>query len=140
MPSRNSAKAENELANVLWRKGYLVVRAAASGRGVRERFQPDLVAAKNGVILIIEVKSTNSETIYLRAEQVNGLRELRDRSRGHVFIAVRLRGGEWRFHSLDDLKEVSEKSYRLDNVEEGLRLRDVEELLFKRSKKIPEFF
>ncbi|MEN2999279.1 MAG: Holliday junction resolvase Hjc [Acidilobaceae archaeon] len=141
MPSRSASRAENELASKLWERGYLVVRAAASGSGLRERFQPDLVAAKDGVIVIIEVKSLNRKgALYVRTEQVKGLKDLRERSGGFAFIAVRLRGGDWRFHSVDELREVSKRSYRLDDPEKGLRLRDVDELLLKKSRRISEFF
>ncbi|MCX8195476.1 MAG: Holliday junction resolvase Hjc [Acidilobaceae archaeon] len=140
MPSKRTSKMENELANYLWKKGYMAVRAAASGAGVRERFQPDIVAAKEGVLLIIEVKEVKSSMrpIYVRAEQVEGLRELARRTGGKVIFAVKIAGGEWRFHALEELKQLR-SSYKLEKPDGGLKLRQLEEKLFKRSKKMSEF-
>jgi len=113
-PKKKGSNAENELANMLWDKGYAVVRGPASGGGVTKRFQPDLVAIKNGKIYVYEVKSRkNSGPIYIDSDQVLGLTEFAKRSKGVSIIAVRMKGGKWKFYTLDKLKPVG-SNFRLD--------------------------
>jgi len=97
-PKAKGTRAENELANILWEEGFAVVRGPSSGGGSKKRFQPDLVAVREGAVIAIEVKARSDEgPIYIEAEQVLGLAEFARRAGGKAFIAYRAKGGEWRF-------------------------------------------
>ncbi len=48
------ASSERELAKILFERGFAVIRAAGSGRGLPG---PDLLAVKNGRIFCIECKA-----------------------------------------------------------------------------------
>lgn len=130
-PKRRAARVENELANILWEDGFAVVRGPSSGGGARKRFQPDLVAIKDGKVLVFEVKLVSRDSpLYIDSEQVVGLSEFARRAGGSPYIAVRLKGGEWRFHPLSSLRPAG-SSFRLDSPSEGLRLRDLEEAVLR---------
>jgi Holliday junction resolvase len=139
-PKVKGSRAENELADTLWERGFAVVRGPSSGGGSRRRFQPDLVAIKDGRVVVIEVKSRSDEgPLYISAEQVMGLSEFAKRSGGIALLAFRLRGGEWRFHSIDELVPTG-ASFRLDDPASGMKLRDVEELLERRHRDMTSYF
>lgn len=137
---RDAVRFENELANMLWERGYLVVRGPSSGSRVQYRFQPDLVAAKNGKILIIEVKKTSrSGPVYIPEHQVRGLQELEERSGGTAVIAVRVPYHGWRFHFLRDLPETRGGRRKVADPLKGLRIYELEEIVFGLSRRIDEF-
>ncbi|MEM0366769.1 MAG: Holliday junction resolvase Hjc [Acidilobaceae archaeon] len=139
-PKAKGSRAENELAIILWNLGYAVIRGPSSGGGVRRRFQPDIVAIKNGHILIFEVKTgREGEPIYVEASQVIGIQEFARRSNGKAYIAVRLAGGEWRIHNIDMLSITKGGNYKLEAPEKGLKIRDLDETLFPKDKKITSY-
>jgi len=143
--ARTHAKAiatrlENELANLLWEMGYAVVRGPSSGSGAKKRYQPDLVAIKNGVVIVIEVKKgRRGKPLYIPARQLKGLREFAKRARALVVIAVRLPGAEWRIHKLDDLSLTPRGNAKIEAPETGIRLEIFDELLFPKHRKLVEF-
>ncbi len=138
-PKAKGARAENELANVLWEEGFAVVRGPSSGGGSKRRFQPDLVAIKDGNVVAIEVKARSDEgPIYLEADQVVGLAEFARRAGGRAFVAFRFRGGEWRFHPVESLQPTG-ASFRLESPSGGLRLRDFLELIERRHRDLRDF-
>ncbi len=139
-PKAKASRAENELATILWSLGYAAVRGPSSGGGVKRRFQPDLVALKEGKILVFEVKmGREGEPVYLESSQVLGLTEFSRRSGGLAFIAVRLRGEGWRFHSLERLETTRGGNFKLERPESGLKIRDLEEALFPKTEKLSKF-
>ena len=138
-PKAKGARAENELANILWEEGFAVIRGPSSGGGSRKRFQPDLVAIKDGNVVAIEVKARSDEgPVYLEAEQVVGLAEFARRAGGRAFIAFRARGGEWRFHPVESLQPTG-ASFKLESPSAGLRLRDFLELVERRHRDLRDF-
>ena len=138
---RVATRLENELANLLWDRGYAVVRGPSSGSGARRRFQPDLIAARDGVILIIEVKRGHpGRPIYIPPRQVEGLLELEKRSGGRAVVAVKVPWEEWRFHLLSELPRTQGGRAKIEDPLRGLRLLELEEILFSRSRKLTEYF
>ncbi len=137
---KRAAQAENELANLLWEMGYAVVRGPSSGSGARRRFQPDLVAVKDGKVLVIEVKTCNPESIvYVPRAQVEGLREFARRAGGSVFIALKIRGHGWRLHRLEDLESTRGGGVKVRDPFAGMKPRELDEILFPGSRRITEF-
>jgi Holliday junction resolvase len=137
---RKASRAENELATILWGLGYAVVRGPSSGGGVKRRFQPDLVVARSGVILVFEVKTgRGGEPVYIDSSQVLGVQDFARRAGGVAYIAVRLEGGEWRFHPLDSLEMTRKGNFKISDPQKGLRLRDLEEKHFPRTARITDY-
>ncbi len=120
---------ERELAVKLWRKGFAVIRAPASGSKTKRIVYPDIVAIKNGYVLAIEVKTTHGEKpIYIPAHQVQKLKEFIKRSGGEGFIAVKIIGsGEWRFLKIDNLVKTRRNNYKVDKelLTKSYRLSDL---------------
>ena len=134
-----ASRMENELANLLWEMGYAVVRGPSSGSGVRKRYQPDIVAVKKGVVIVIEVKkASRGKPVYIPARQVRGLREFAERSGGVAYIAVRLPGGDWRMHKLSDLPVTPSGGAKVADPESGLRVNVLDEILFPHSRRLTD--
>ncbi|GAB6147713.1 Holliday junction resolvase Hjc [Stetteria hydrogenophila] len=126
---RKGSLYENELANILWEQGFAVVRGPSSGGGVRRRFQPDLVAMRGGVILVFEVKTAGEKPLYIDGDKVRRLAEFARRAGARAFIAVRVKGGGWRFHSLESLEETVGGNFKLAKPLSGLRLEGLRALV-----------
>ncbi len=143
MPNRRKAlgsRLENTLANMLWSMGFAVVRGPSSGAGARRRFQPDIVAVREGVVLVIEVKrGREGERLYVPSRQVEGLREFARRSGGLALVIVHVPRRGWRVFELEDLPRTPAGSARIDRPESGTRLEAYMERLFPRSRRIDEF-
>ncbi len=139
---RKGFSRERELARLLWKHGFAVLRAPASGAKTRRIIYPDLVALKNGVILVFEVKTReNPSTIYIKREQMNRLKEFVYRSGGQGFIAVKIMDGRgWRFIPLDMVEETPGGNYKisLDTLEQGLKINNIISLADK-NKQITEY-
>ena len=134
---------ERELARELWSRGFACMRAPASGAKVKRRAQPDLVAMKNGVIMVFEVKTRRREGhVYIDSSQVEKLVEFARRAGGMAFIAVKILDGRgWRFVPVEKLSKTRGGSFKaeLSEVERGLRLRDLEVLASKGFRSLDEY-
>lgn len=108
-------RAERELVNKLWRLGFAVMRAPASGSKIRKAKYPDVVAIKSGKVLVFEVKSRSKiESIYINGEQVSKLRDFSERAGGQAFIVVKIPNDVWKTVPIDSLEKLPNGSYRLN--------------------------
>jgi len=107
-------RAERELVVTLWRLGFAVMRAPASGAKVRKAGYPDLVAIKDGRVAVFEVKSRRVEsTVYLDSEQVKKLRAFAERAGGISYVAVKVPRKGWRFVRAEELTITKGGRYRV---------------------------
>jgi len=106
MKYRRGANAERELAGMLERAGFAVVRSAGSHR-------VDLIAGNGKRYLCIEVKSTGGERIYVSKDDVEKLVEFSRRFGGRPVVAVKFKGRGWRFFYPEELSPKG-RSYRFD--------------------------
>ncbi len=134
---------ERELARLLWKKGFAVLRAPASGAKTRKLAYPDLIALKKGMIFVFEVKTREKPgIIYIDRKQFMKLMEFIRRSGGQGYIAVKIMDGRgWRFIPIDKVEETRGGNYRvsLENIEKGLRISDLVKIA-NRTRSITEFF
>ncbi|MCS7108124.1 MAG: Holliday junction resolvase Hjc [Sulfolobales archaeon] len=106
--------AERELVIKLWKLGFAVMRAPASGAKIKKAKYPDLIAIKSSKVLVFEVKSrSKAESIYINGEQIRKLRDFADRAGGHAFIVVKISGDKWRAISLEQLEKVNDNTYKI---------------------------
>jgi Holliday junction resolvase len=106
-------RAERELVEILWRQGFAVMRAPASGAKIKVADYPDVVAIRAGRVAVFEVKARRSKgVIYVRKEQVRKLREFARRAGGRAYIAVRVPNKGWKFVPVEDLEETS-RNYKI---------------------------
>ena len=88
-------RAELELARILWRSGFAVMRAPASGARARRIPWPDIVAVKRDGggcrALVIEVKMrARRNTIYISSARLARLHEYARRMGAEAYIAVKV--------------------------------------------------
>ncbi|MEM4659072.1 MAG: Holliday junction resolvase Hjc [Sulfolobales archaeon] len=131
MPKGNRSRgyrAERELVALLWKRGFAVMRAPASGSKVKKAMYPDVVAIRNGRVAVFEVKSrSREETIYIDKEQVMKMIEFTKRAGGSAYIAIRIPGRDWVFVPIERL-EPTGSSYRVGKevIAEGLSIEQLE--------------
>jgi Holliday junction resolvase len=89
---------ELELARKLYRLGFAVIRAPASGRKSKRVPYPDIVAIKKRNILVISVKYRSTlGTIYISEDELRKMINFADRSDGIIIVAVKVKDlGYWR--------------------------------------------
>lgn len=103
---------ERKLALRLWRLGFAVIRAPASGRA-RKLFYPDLVAMKDGKILVIEVKALKKpHEVKIDKERYTKLLLYAMRAGGKAYLVVYVKSlSKWSTIPLEDLKRTSSGDY-----------------------------
>ena len=141
---RRGFSHERDLLMKLWKKGFAVMRAPASGARARRFAVPDLVAIRNGVVLAFEVKTMREERdLYVPVHQVSKLIEFVKRSGGYAFIAVKIvgHGTGWRFIPIDKIEKTPAGNYKVSVklFSSGLSIRDLV-VLAEKHKSIDEFF
>ena len=94
------AQDERDLVNLLWKRGFAVIRAPASGASTRMP-RPDIVAgnSEREVQFAIEVKTTHSEILYITNESLSQLVVFSQRFGCQPIVAIRFkgRGRSWLF-------------------------------------------
>jgi Holliday junction resolvase len=120
---------ERELARMLYREGFAVIRAPASGSKAKRVFYPDIVAMYKKNILVFEVKARGElSDIYIDKYKVERLRDFAERSGGEAYVAVKITStGEWRVVPLRDLWTTKEGNYRVSKftLERSIRLEEL---------------
>ncbi|MBU0761684.1 MAG: hypothetical protein KKD39_01550 [Candidatus Altiarchaeota archaeon] len=97
---RRGADFERFLVTEFWGRGWAAVRAA--GSGTRAEPVPDVLAAKNGKIIIVECKTTKKDRLSL-STAIKQLAEFQKTSGGKAYIAVRFFRQRPRFYPLEEL-------------------------------------
>ena len=70
--SKKGDRVERSLVKWLYRHGWAVIRAPASG-GATQRELPDVLAGNGERVLAVEVKSSRSDAVYLSSDEVEAL-------------------------------------------------------------------
>lgn len=97
---RKGYAAELGLTHELARRGYMTIRAPRSGRiGLPS---PDIVAAKDGKLIVIECKS-RAGAFTVPAEQLNQLKEWEDKAQAQAYVAWKVPRKGWFFLTLQDV-------------------------------------
>lgn len=93
-------RAERALVHELSKMGYMVVRTPRSGRiGLPS---PDIIAAKDGRLLVIECKS-REEAFTVSADQLAELQEWQDKAGALAYIGWKISHRGWFFLKLADV-------------------------------------
>ena len=119
---RRGFNAERELLDNLKDLGFWGARIPVSGVG---QPLPDVIIFHNGVLFGFEVKSTNgNKKVFYRREFDNLLDWLsgmkRENFKVGAWLAVRFKGGKWRFY------HVNEDSEKIDcSIDQGYGIIDL---------------
>ena len=117
--------AERELVHMFWAKDWACLRIAGSGSS---RYpSPDLLVGNKLRRLAVECKVTKEKSKYFAKEGIFALRKFADVFGAEPWIAVKFKGYEWYFVSLEDLKETGNGfSLNLDNAKsKGLLFEEI---------------
>ena len=96
---------EREVKLKLEKDGWRVIRSAGSKI-------PDLIAAKDGKIIIVECKVSEHKTIYLRDSEVKEIKEIAKSFNGDAVYAIKYKG-KTIFADVSELIKKG-KMYQLD--------------------------
>jgi len=101
---------ERKLVHLLQEKGFYSVRVA--GSGCMRYPSPDILASNGFRLIAFEVKSTQSDRVYLKPKDLSDLLEFSCGFRAEPWFAVHLFGLGWFFKSASELRDL--KVLRLD--------------------------
>lgn len=117
----------------LWKLGFAVVRAPASGAKVKRSVYPDITAIYKGKVLVFEVKTRSKpQTIYVDAKQIKKINEFSKRAEGKAFVAIKFIGySDWRFVPVETLEKTEGNNYKitLENIEKAFTIKDLLKLV-----------
>ncbi len=124
---KKGTDAERELVHYFWRNEWAAARVAGSGS---MRYpSPDLIVGRNGILYVIECKTTEGERQYFEQKEIEELKEFAKIMSGIALIAVKFKKQPWKFYPLTRLTKTSKK-YVIKYTEEGMK----QEHLLKTSK------
>jgi len=116
---------ERKLVRLLWKRGFAVMRAPASGASTQMP-RPDIIAGNSnkGVQFAIEVKTTHNESLYIAHESVNQLLEFAQRFGCQPILAIKFKGRSrsWLFMEPQQLSMTPTANYKItfkDALEKG---------------------
>ncbi|RLI96025.1 MAG: hypothetical protein DRO92_00420 [Candidatus Altiarchaeales archaeon] len=111
------ANFEREIVRGLWKRGWAAMRATGSGS---VSFPvPDVIAIKDGNVLLIECKTTKKERINLK-KAVESLKSFSDISGGSGYIVIKFPKSEPRFYEIDYL--LSRKNFTITDRDKYLTI------------------
>ncbi len=109
--------AERELVHMFWAKNWACLRIAGSGSNKYP--SPDLLVGNNIRRLAIECKITKDSKKYFEKNEIFALRKFAGIFGAEPWVAVKFKGCEWYFVSLEDMTETG-KNFIVDvNVAKG---------------------
>jgi holliday junction resolvase Hjr len=100
--------AERDLVHRFWEIGWACVRVAGSGSSKYP--SPDLLAGNNLRKFAIESKMCSGKIQYFTKKEISELKFFSDRFGAESWVAIKFKGLNWFFLSLEDLEET-EKAF-----------------------------
>jgi Holliday junction resolvase len=111
---------ERELVRLLWKRGFAVIRAPASGASTRMP-RPDIVAGNSmrKVQFAIEVKTTHSEYLFVTHESISQLIDFAQGFGCKPIVAIKFkgRGRSWLFVEPQQLVITPGLNFKITLVE-----------------------
>lgn len=109
---KKGADAERELAKMLKKRGFSVIRAAKSGGRIST---PDVVGVKGGVVLAFECKNWNKKP-RLKNQELKKLKDWCGQGGALGFLGWRFKG-KWLFSNINELeKDTTENTLELSDL------------------------
>jgi Holliday junction resolvase len=121
---------ELELARKLYRLGFAVIRAPASGRKAKRVPYPDIVAIKHRNVLIISVKYRSTiGTIYVSSDELRKMVSFANRADGIMIVALKVKElGDWRVVPLSitttSISNTGKVAIKVDVIKNAKKLED----------------
>lgn len=114
--------AELQLTHTLSRMGYMAIRAPRSGR--IDLPSPDVIAVKDGRVIVFEVKFRAS-AFTVPAEQLDELKQWKEKAGAAAYVGCKIARKGWKFLHLHDVIEnkgnigkrfIEEKGISIDQI------------------------
>jgi Holliday junction resolvase len=105
--------AERDLVHRFWAIGWACIRVAGSGSSKYP--SPDLIAGNNLRKFVIETKTCSGTIQYFSKKEISELIDFANRFGAESWVAIKFKGLNWFFLSLEDLVETS-KSFAASRV------------------------
>jgi Holliday junction resolvase len=123
---------ERNLVRLLWKRGFAVVRAPASGAATPMP-RPDIIAGHSGrgVQFAIEVKTTRKETLYVARKSVRQLIDFSERFGCRPILAIKFKGKRrpWVFMDPQQLDKTPAYNFKTTFTEAVHRGFDIQTLV-----------
>jgi Holliday junction resolvase len=117
-----SAKERELVREIEGTEEWTAMRAPSSGSAT-SRDLPDVLAGRQGTTLVIELKSSSGDPVYVGAEEVASLRRFAQAFGGTAYLACR-----WSSRSLQDSTFYLSRPDRLYRTEAGTYRAKYEEM------------
>jgi len=110
---------ERELAYRLWKAGFAVMRAPASGAKVKRYVYPDVLAVRDRRVLVFEVKARREyKSICVEGYKISRLLEFARRAGGEAYVAVKITSaGRWAFVPASSVRRTDRGFYCISKSE-----------------------
>ena len=105
-------RAERELFHLFWENGFNSIRTAGSGSTSMPA--PDLIAAKNGRVLVIECKSGAGNKRYIKKQQIEELIAFAKTFSAEAWIAARFDRVGWFFVKAENVAQTKGENFVVD--------------------------
>jgi Holliday junction resolvase len=126
---RKGFEHERDLARRLFREGFAVIRAPASGSRTKRVIYPDVLAIFRGKILIFEVKAfSQRRVVYIDQRRYERLKTFAERSGGKLFLAIKIIGeGKWKIVEFEKLERTKSGVLRcgIGQIDVAMSLEDL---------------
>lgn len=99
---------ERELVHMFWAKNWACLRIAGSGS--IKYPSPDILVGNGIRRLAVECKVTKEEIKYFKKKEIDSLRIFANVFGAEPWVAIKFKGNEWHFISLEDLRQT-DKGY-----------------------------
>ena len=119
---RKGYVAEISLVHTLSKFGFMVIRAPRSGR--INLPSPDIIAAKNGKLIVIECKS-RAAAFTVEKEQLAELREWQEKAGAIPYIGWKISRQGWTFLHLKDVEDNNGNIGKKFALEKGMPLEKI---------------
>ncbi len=116
---RKGYAAELSLVHTLSKLGFMVIRTPRSGR--INLASPDIIAAKNGKLIVVECKS-RAAAFTIEKEQLAELKEWQERAGAVPYIGWKISRKGWTFFHLKDVEENNGNIGKKFAMEKGFPL------------------
>ncbi len=111
------ANFERAIVHEFWERGWTAIRSAGSGN--TSLLAPDIIAIRDGRIILVECKSTSRERLYLK-HAILSLHEFSRISGGRAYISMKFLRKEPRFYEIDEF--INKKKFAISIQDDYLSL------------------
>ena len=108
--------AERELVHKFWKENWACLRIAGSGSSKYP--SPDLLVGNNLRRFAIECKVTKDNKKYFQKENIEQLKFFANVFGARPLIAIRFKGKDWFFVSLEDMEDKGKTFFLDDKIAE----------------------